>query len=1106
LGGGGSPMDAGVRARVEGAVGAGLGPVRVHTGPEAEQAARAVGARAFTLGRDVVLGAGESPTDASLLAHEATHVVQQTGGVGLLALMREEDEDDDSWIPDSVMEEIRDVVREIPGYALACAAVGRDLLSGGPIREGVGETVETLLVAGPFGAGVGAILQTMEILDSAVETIGGALADHNVTISRVADDIAAAWDRFEVSNLVDGNVAIVEGYIDRFIDDIKAAISDLVDLLLEAVRAAIVPLVEPLLADPAVAPVWDLATKVMGYNPLRGEEVRAPTVEILGDFLTLIGKGDVVAQMTERGTLASTAEWLDTQLATFADLLGLAETLFSDAWDAISPANLPDLLDTLPGLVERAIALFEGVAAFATTVIGAVLQLIKDSLLGLLSEQAHKLRGFPLLTVMLGRDPFDGHEVERSAENLIGGFIELVAGQDTYRQLAESGVIAEAAGRIEGAMSELGISWELITGTFAEVWDTMSLEDLLDPIGAAQRVIAQFGEPLARIISFAATVLQVVVELVLRLMNFPGDLLGGIISGVQQALSDIEADPIGFIENLLAALKLGFQQFFDNILTHLVQGLGDWLFRGLKGLGIEIPTELSGAAILQLVLDVLGLSVEFLWECLGEVVGPEQVARIRGAIDQLGEAWAFIKEVQEGGVGVLWERLSSQLGNLWDTILTMATDWLQQNLIEAAITKVLSMLDPTGVMAVVNSFIAFYRAVESVIEYVTEILQIVKTYVDTLAAIAAGNIAPGASMLETGLADAIPVAIGFLASQVGLGDVPEKVVEIINGLRQTIREAVIWLIRKALELGRAALDMLGLGGGADGQQPADGAAPGDGINEEVRMDGAIHHLRDDGPGGALVLHSDDDLVNNHVGKVKAFDDLVAAYNLAKTQAAKATAAKAIARWLFDHGWGSTPGGSAPGLGMIGRHGSKPPGLQPNPTERGLGEELVPLWYLQSEHVIPYTVIRGLGTVIGTQGEAARDVVGEDRPLTTIMIYTEASLKKNSREANRRDKLSREFVEMANRYWAREDAGEAGVEETMRRWVMRSLTRESDWYVDLTADTVKQEHAMPAGTSTRGAMRAEATPVPTTDDIKSAAEQELQDAEALVDEALKQLEH
>ncbi|WP_218951954.1 DUF4157 domain-containing protein [Amycolatopsis anabasis] len=54
--------------------------IRVHTGARAAEAARAVGARAFTVGTDIVFGFGEyqprSPSGRRLLAHELAHVAQ----------------------------------------------------------------------------------------------------------------------------------------------------------------------------------------------------------------------------------------------------------------------------------------------------------------------------------------------------------------------------------------------------------------------------------------------------------------------------------------------------------------------------------------------------------------------------------------------------------------------------------------------------------------------------------------------------------------------------------------------------------------------------------------------------------------------------------------------------------------------------------------------------------------------------------------------------------------------------------------------------------------------------------------------------------------------
>ena len=95
-------------------------------------------------------------------------------------------------------------------------------------------------------------------------------------------------------------------------------------------------------------------------------------------------------------------------------------------------------------------------------------------------------------------------------------------------------------------------------------------------------------------------------------------------------------------------------------------------------------------------------------------------------------------------------------------------------------------------------------------------------------------------MLEAGLASAIPVAIGFLANQVGLGNVPEKIVEIIGGLRELVDQALDWLIDQAVRLGQAALTALGVGGE---EQPAAAAgAPGAGPVHEFEMNGHRHRL------------------------------------------------------------------------------------------------------------------------------------------------------------------------------------------------------------------------------------------------------------------------
>jgi hypothetical protein len=81
--GAGVPMDAATRGRMEGALGTGLGDVRVHTDAHAASLARGLRARAFAVGEHVAFGAEEYRPGTlygdALLAHELAHTRQQVG-------------------------------------------------------------------------------------------------------------------------------------------------------------------------------------------------------------------------------------------------------------------------------------------------------------------------------------------------------------------------------------------------------------------------------------------------------------------------------------------------------------------------------------------------------------------------------------------------------------------------------------------------------------------------------------------------------------------------------------------------------------------------------------------------------------------------------------------------------------------------------------------------------------------------------------------------------------------------------------------------------------------------------------------------------------------
>jgi hypothetical protein len=82
----GDKLDDETRAAVEPRFGHDFGAVRLHADSRAAESADAVGASAYTVGNDIVFNAGRyapgSTAGQRLLAHELTHVVQQSGSSG----------------------------------------------------------------------------------------------------------------------------------------------------------------------------------------------------------------------------------------------------------------------------------------------------------------------------------------------------------------------------------------------------------------------------------------------------------------------------------------------------------------------------------------------------------------------------------------------------------------------------------------------------------------------------------------------------------------------------------------------------------------------------------------------------------------------------------------------------------------------------------------------------------------------------------------------------------------------------------------------------------------------------------------------------------------
>lgn len=837
--------------------------VRIHTGSHAENLSRQINAHAFTHGNDIYFNSGKyEPGSAGgnrLLAHELTHTIQQGASI---STVRKADRGPpvtapkaDSRIQRSAVDtalgrigsvtdcisldlaeakacvtrKAQQVALHIPGYRALRVVLSQDPITGEHIDRNGRNFIEAAFDIMPGGRLLHQKLDEQQQLEPAAAWIDTQLASVTELVGGLISEVQNFWNRLGITDLTspmdvlrDG-ANIVMGFVNRVVSFAVQAARELLEMVKQFLLTKIVDFIKE------QTTAYPLLTVILGKDPVTGQAVESNGTTILHAILELGGEEGIRqrTQMQETGTFEKAAGYIDEGMAVFMGAYEQIVQGFQNIWNVVTIESLMDPVATFQLIYNEFAAPVERVLQFMGEVGGVILQFIKEVLMQRLSVWARTVRGYPLLTVLIGQDPFTGETVQPSMENIIRGFFSLMEGGEAqYDQLKESGAIDNVVQQVEAAVAELGMTPAYVIQLFIDLWDSFSLSDLANPSEAFQRVIDRFGEPISRLITFVAEIVQIVIGAVLTVMNFPSDLIQNIMAKAMEALEMIKTDPVGFLKNLLRAIKQGFVQFFENILQHLLGGLVGWLTSELRDAGAPELTDLSLRGIISWVLQVLDISMEKIWEKLAAHprIGPQRVARIRGMIGHLEGIWTFIRDVQERGMAAIWDKIADQLSNLWNTVLDAVKNWIMEQIINRVVARLLSMLDPTGIMAVVNSVIALYNAIQSFIKYLREMLEIVNSFVEGVVEIASGNISTAANFVERSMSQAVPVVIGFLANQVGLSGIGQRIGMLIGSAREMVDEALTWLVNRAVDTGLGLLDRV-MGTGTTAESEADNRTP-----------------------------------------------------------------------------------------------------------------------------------------------------------------------------------------------------------------------------------------------------------------------------------------
>ncbi|NJR43421.1 MAG: hypothetical protein HC767_12935, partial [Akkermansiaceae bacterium] len=279
--------------------------------------------------------------------------------------------------------------------------------------------------------------------------------------------------------------------------------------------------------------------------------------------------------MDETGQLQNAADWLDSQFGILsAAVVGLI-TGVTNLWDSLSLETLASPLDLLSQTVDIVVGFVGKLIEFVGNVAIKVLELIKEIVIGLLREHAQGIRGYRLFTVVIGKDPVTGEEVPRTAMNFVRGFLQFVPdGEEIYRNLEEGNAIGKAMDWLSVQAEELGLTPDAIVARVMELWNGLSIDSLMDPLGAFELIVGTFVGFVADVLTLAGRIALKLLEILFEVvMGSGGARVLAILKQAQGTFNTIIEDPVAFVGNLVNAAKQGFTQFGANILDHLIDGL-----------------------------------------------------------------------------------------------------------------------------------------------------------------------------------------------------------------------------------------------------------------------------------------------------------------------------------------------------------------------------------------------------------------------------------------------------------------------------------------------------------------------------------------------------
>jgi Domain of unknown function (DUF4157) len=541
-------------------------------------------------------------------------------------------------------------------------------------------------------------------------------------------------------------------------------------------------------------PGFRLFTIILGVNPINMSKVDRSGANILRAAISLMPLGELIVRALDQyGAFDKAGAFVDQQIKSLAMTGAAIRDALMDFLDSLSWTDIFH-----PGDVwDRAKRIFtdpiDRIKNFFVGLAEGLIQFVKDAVLKPLAALAAKTPAWDILVGVLGKNPITKEEAPPAGEALIGGLLKLAHQDEIYENMKKSRALARIGAWFKGVVSQLLAFVLEIPSLFISALKSFKISDLLDLPGAFARVVGIFGKFVVKFVNWVGNAIWTMLEIIFDVVS-PQALT--YIKKTGAALKSIFKNPLPFVGNLVKAAKLGFTNFADNIIEHLKAGLIDWLTGSLPG--VYIPQALSLVEFGKFALSVLGVTWGQIRGKIVKALGPTGETIMKA----LETTFDVVVKLVQGGFPAAWEFIKEKLSDLKDTLIGGIVDFVKDSIITKAVPKLISMFIPGA--GFISAIISIYDTIKVFIEKLSKIGQVVLAFVDSIVAIAAGQITGAAKRVETSLAGLLSLAISFLAGFVSLGGVADKVRGVIKKVQaavdKAIETAVNWVIGKAKAL------------------------------------------------------------------------------------------------------------------------------------------------------------------------------------------------------------------------------------------------------------------------------------------------------------------